>query len=35
VDAHLLASALLSEIPLWTEDRKLKENARRLNISYR
>ncbi len=34
VDGHLLASALLSEIPIWTEDKKLKEAAGKLNVSY-
>lgn len=34
VDVHLLASALLSRIPLWTKDRKLKKAAVKLNISY-
>jgi predicted nucleic acid-binding protein len=32
VDAHLLASALLSSIPLWTEDKKLAEIAVSLDI---
>ncbi len=32
---HLFASALLSEILIWTEDRKLKEAARKLNDSYK
>jgi predicted nucleic acid-binding protein len=27
VDVHLLASAQLSGIPLWTKDKRLKENA--------
>lgn len=35
VDMHLLASALLSGIPLWTNDKKLKEVTIRLKISYR
>jgi predicted nucleic acid-binding protein len=35
VDVHLLASALLSGIPLWTKDKKLKEVANKLDISYR
>jgi predicted nucleic acid-binding protein len=35
VDVHLLASSLLSETPIWTEDKKLKEAARKLNVSYR
>ena len=32
VDAHLLASALLSSIPIWTEDKELAEAAESLNI---
>ena len=32
VDAHLLASALLSKVPLWTKDRKLAAAARSLAI---
>jgi len=35
VDVHLLASALLSGIPIWTDDKKLKEAARKLNVSYK
>lgn len=34
VDMHLLTSALLSRIQLWTKDRKLKKAAIKLNISY-
>jgi predicted nucleic acid-binding protein len=34
-DAHLLASALLSEAPLWTRDRRLVETARHLGIEFR
>jgi len=34
VDVPLLASALLSETPVWIEDKKLKEAARKLNASY-
>jgi predicted nucleic acid-binding protein len=34
VDVHLTASAQLSEIPLWTNDKKLKETARKLKIIY-
>jgi predicted nucleic acid-binding protein len=34
VDVHLLASALLSMIPLWTKDKDLKKAALRLDISY-
>ena len=34
VDVHLLASARLSGVPLWTNDKRLKENARKLNVFY-
>ena len=34
VDVHLLSSAILSGIPLWTADKKLKEAALHLKISY-
>jgi hypothetical protein len=34
VDVHLLASSLLSGIPLWTYDKKLKEAAKKLSVSY-
>ena len=33
VDAHLLASSLLAEIPLWTFDRALGREARRLGVA--
>jgi predicted nucleic acid-binding protein len=32
IDAHLLASSMLSRIPLWTLDRRLTAAARRLRI---
>ena len=35
VDIHLLASALLSEMPLWTSDKKLKSVSIELNIAYK
>jgi predicted nucleic acid-binding protein len=35
VDAHLLASAQLSRILLWTSDRKLKAAATKLEASYK
>ena len=35
VDIHLLASAKLADIPIWTADKKLREVAINLNISYR
>jgi len=34
VDVHLLASSRLSGIRLWTDDRKLKEAARKLNLLH-
>jgi len=34
VDVHLLASAKLSGISLWTNDKKLKETALKLNVFY-
>ncbi|MBN1675317.1 MAG: PIN domain-containing protein [Kiritimatiellae bacterium] len=34
VDVHLLASARLSRVQLWTEDAKLKKVARALDLSY-
>jgi len=34
VDVHLLASALLSTMPLWTTDKDLKKAALRLDISH-
>jgi predicted nucleic acid-binding protein len=35
VDVHLLASALLSGVPLWTKDRRLNEVSKQLHINYR
>jgi predicted nucleic acid-binding protein len=32
VDVHLLASARLARLPLWTQDRNLTAAARRLNL---
>ncbi|MGC8493304.1 MAG: type II toxin-antitoxin system VapC family toxin [Syntrophobacteraceae bacterium] len=34
VDAHLLASAVLSDIPLWTFDKRLMGAASKLNKRY-
>jgi len=34
VDVHLLASAQLSGIPFWTNDKKLKETALKLKVFY-
>ncbi len=33
IDVHLLASALLTRVPLWTADRCLREAAAKLNIA--
>ncbi len=35
IDAHLLASTLLSRTSLWTADRRLAEAATRLGVSHR
>ena len=32
VDVHLLASAVLASLPLWTADKRLSEVARALNV---
>jgi predicted nucleic acid-binding protein len=34
VDVHLLASAMLTDIPLWTFDKKLNDASSGLRISY-
>ena len=34
IDAHLLASALVSRMPLWTIDPRLAAIAQELNIAY-
>jgi predicted nucleic acid-binding protein len=34
IDMHLLASAILTKVPLWTLDRKLKEISSKLNLEY-
>jgi hypothetical protein len=34
IDMHLLASAFLSNIPLWTLDKKLKQTAFLLKKAY-
>ncbi len=34
IDVHLLASALLNRVSLWTMDKKLREVATRLNVRY-
>ena len=35
VDVHLLASAQLTGIPLWTADKKLKAEADQLELTFR
>jgi len=35
LDMHLLASALLTRVPLWTLDQKLKKAAIKLDLGYR
>jgi predicted nucleic acid-binding protein len=35
VDAHLIASALLTGIPIWTLDKKLAQVAESLHIKYK
>ncbi|HHT9125884.1 MAG TPA: type II toxin-antitoxin system VapC family toxin [Candidatus Brocadiia bacterium] len=34
VDMHLLASALLTEVPIWTLDKKLDEVSKELGIGF-
>ncbi len=34
IDMHLLASAILSRVPLWTLDRKLKQVSLELGLAY-
>ncbi len=34
IDMHLLASALIHHVPVWTRDKSLKLVARQLGISY-
>ncbi|HEY4482409.1 MAG TPA: type II toxin-antitoxin system VapC family toxin [Candidatus Brocadiaceae bacterium] len=34
IDIHLIASAVLTEIPLWTVDKKLSEVSSKLGIGY-
>lgn len=35
VDAHLLASSILAHVPIWTLDKPLASQARRLGVSAR
>ena len=34
IDMHLLASAVLTKVPLWTLDRKLNETSLKLGMRY-
>lgn len=34
IDVHLLASALLTRVPLWTADKRLRAVSARLGVSY-
>jgi len=34
VDVHLLASAQLAEVPLWTADKRLKSAADQLELKF-
>jgi predicted nucleic acid-binding protein len=34
IDAHLLASALLGDLPLWTADPRLAAVAREIDVAY-
>lgn len=34
IDMHLLASAMLTKVPLWTLDEKLKGASPKLSIEY-
>jgi hypothetical protein len=35
IDMHLLGSAMLTKVPLWTLDKKLKGISSKLGIGYR
>ncbi len=34
IDMHLVASALLTNVPLWTQDKRLANASRALGVSY-
>jgi hypothetical protein len=34
IDMHLLASAILSRVPVWTLDKKLKQVSSKLGLGY-
>ena len=35
IDVHLLASSLLTNLPLWTADKRLRTTASKFNILYK
>ena len=35
IDVHLLSSAILTGVPLWTLDRKLQQSSTKLRIDYK
>jgi predicted nucleic acid-binding protein len=35
IDVHLLASSLLTDLPLWTADKRLRTTAAKFNILYK
>jgi predicted nucleic acid-binding protein len=35
IDIHLLASAVLTSIPLWTNDKKLKQISAEMKVDYK
>jgi len=35
IDVHLLASALISDVELWTNDKRLEQAATKLHCSYK
>jgi predicted nucleic acid-binding protein len=34
IDVHLIASAMLTKVPIWTLDKKLKEVSSKLELEY-
>jgi hypothetical protein len=34
IDMHLIVSALLTKVPIWTLDKKLKEVSSKLRLEY-
>ena len=34
IDVHLLTSAVLSDLPIWTRDRRLREAAVEIDVSF-